>query len=1392
MARLWTDEELARLPWPVRARYPSLRRHLDPDNPGSEVSAVWLVRDSWEALLKFVASAAVCDALSTEGQDARKIELVFELIGQHRQGGHTIHNWMWMLLKALHRSQTGAEGPFEGARLAGLAPLLFDSNVGLLKVPGDKVQWNNPGACFSGSVFDKYRNFRNGLAHGVFNEKRGYYHEMAGEWLEQLNAAYKHLLPELEKLQVKTTRPNSAGIEIVPASDLPAHYRNYIPRPDEDFHPLYLFIDGIGRTEVLDLQPLMSVQRRQRSDCGEWACFFFEANESSSKVKSRFLDFISGHINKALKIPILVSWTEEYSDKFPEAPQLVSVPDIAEPDIELFPRLKTDFESPAYLAKRIAAFIKERGTRPGIVSITGSAGLGKSWATRGLGAEKMLPTFLNQKVTLVHLSLHNRASLDAMAFVDLLISLGEKEELETDRTSLGTLAPRKRIESVLRQWFTGVTRLRGLLFVVVDGLDELSSESDIPDALPYLQDLPDRCFLVFTLRPDSLSSRLSDYIDELQRGRDGLLEIAMSPDSPEHRNVLVNFLKMQFAKPDEHDQTLPVDWIPPIIDQARGSFLFVNHYWRALSKGRFPDPSGLPQPEDYYPDFFEYLRSRCLQSIGGNLAVFDNGTATLDPEDDLFESYYVPVIALLAVAQEPITLPHLQEWTGRKPENISFVVGHLSEFLTAHREQDETRYEIGHTLTRDYLINERSWNKRIVAAHERIVVHTAHMFREESESWKYGNLQDSTACYAFVHLAAHLDSETSRSCLLPQLFTFVEGSLGFGQRFQEGLRPYRAVSVYTNTLECMRLAESSAPRVKDESFLENLASKRASLHFVRAYAHSCQSDLLGAEADYNAAIRIWAALCAELKREGRCPHEYRHHLAQTHMNRGNVRQMQLRAQEAEHDFTTAIEFITALWEEFEPDCCPHSYRHDLAMVHVNRGEVRRTLERLQEAEADCSIAIGLMTAMRNQLMTEGYWPDKYQHSLASAHLNRGNNRQKLERAQEAAVDYTTAIELMTAMRELLKAQDMWTHEHRNTLAKALVQRGSVWQSLERAHDAEDDYNAGIKIMAAQREELEQHSRWPNQYKYDLATAYIARGTGRKSLQRAQEADNDYSTAIKLMTALRTELGIQGRWPQTYENTLANAYMNRGTVRQTLLRGQEADDDCTTAIELMTALRKDLEPKECWSHAYRNDLAGALTSRGTVRQVLQFVRQAKEDYTAAIELRMALRDELEAAGRWTPEYRNGLATAHFNFGILLGVEKAPSESAKHHAQAAGIWTELVKSELSQSEFVPIESATHGALAHGLAAEQLMLLLSEVAASKRFDEWKRLYDPVFEQVLEHFRKACILAGTVLATTEVPDLREQLIEWSGLAARLSREYNQTQLAVQFDDYWFQFHGL
>ena len=231
--------------------------------------------------------------------------------------------------------------------------------------------------------------------------------------------------------------------------------------------------------EPLTLSPLLVVQACEV--CGQWWAFAFDKYKRD-KHKSWFLDFVNGQTTERKNLEPLRRWTERVAeaDWRAAAARQPDPDERREPDPERFRDFQHEFEPPAYLARQVADFLG--GQDRGVIWLTGPGGVGKSWATLGLDHAGMLPTALGRAVTVLHASMHGPTAPRA---TEVWAALAERAR-RVKRWQVPPQSDGPTPHARFAAWLAGLMRANGQgeLIVALDGLDELPSESDVPDLWP--------------------------------------------------------------------------------------------------------------------------------------------------------------------------------------------------------------------------------------------------------------------------------------------------------------------------------------------------------------------------------------------------------------------------------------------------------------------------------------------------------------------------------------------------------------------------------------------------------------------------------------------------------------------------------------------------------------------------------------------------------------------------------------------------------------------------------------------------------------------------------------------------------------------------------------------
>jgi hypothetical protein len=236
--------------------------------------------------------------------------------------------------------------------------------------------------------------------------------------------------------------------------------------------------------------------------------------------------------------------------------------------------------------------------------------------------------------------------------------------------------------------------------------------------------------------------------------------------------------------------------------------------------------------------------------------------------------------------------------------------------------------------------------------------------------------------------------------------------------------------------------------------------------------------------------------------------------------------------EAIHLFDRAESILVPLIRT-QGDHCPLMWRGSLASAYINRGGAKRVADGHgpKAAVADYDLAISMLEKFRDDLLKKDgvSWTPGYRHALATAYMNRGIAKRSAEGyGSEAAIaDYDLAIPVLEKLRDDLLAQDeaAWTPNYRDALAGAYMNRGVAKRSAD-GHGPQAaiaDYDLAIRVREKLRDDLleESEAAWAPDYRIRLAEAFMNRGTVKQNAggDGLKAAINDYNLAIGLFGLL---------------------------------------------------------------------------------------------------------------------------------------------------------------------------------------------------------------------------------------------------------------------------------
>ena len=1022
--RVYDHDAVDRFPWPVVICYRDIHRWMDDDQP---VHAAWQVRDAWEALLRFLGSLAIADHLAAvKGRPPQTRELLSILLDAR---GLSMGHWFDLLRLAY--KDASADISF-----AALRELLFPASGRSTLLPlfngGDHTE-----------SFIPWRNRRFG--HGVLGRDLEVFARESVHWLGKLHRAYDICRWFLQSVELEVEGLNSTSAIMSERQEL-SFYHGHLPDAGS---PVLAPVRIRTEEAVVDLSPLLSVQ--SCVVCGRWSGFYFDKFRSKQQ-HAFFLDVLDGHSNPPRKDDRLSDWSAWAHETGAAAASAAPVDpaEPAEPAQDRFSDFVGEFQPPRHLAQEVSEFLSSHDR--GVILLSGPAGVGKSWLLEGLDRHDMLPAFQGRDVNVLTVSLHRHSGASAS---DMKARLGQQAKQQKQwRIPVEPDAPTA--HERFAGWLAALMRVNGVgeLIVGIDGLDELPADSNVPDLFPPADSLPRSCYLLVSSR-HAVRAAAEAGLRRVRSAAGHCKDLTIDPATESHREVLCAYAQRRLARLRTDAKSLPDTWARPLVEKAEGIFLYVHHFCQALHFGIYSDLDGLPRPNQYYPQFFAHLRN--LVGV------------------ELFDQHYAPVLALIAVAREPIGVSHLAAWRLARSRLIP-VLDDLADLLRGRREpwDSETLYSLGHDEIREFLATDPEWKKRLEEANQLMIRLTETRFRGR---WSEADVFDPVEGYMLMDVLDYARPRGERAVLLADRSLAEAISDAGTVLFQQG-RLERALQA---TAIAIALREYQVA----ESGQDDLRGRLAHAHCNRALVLDALGRAPEALPQYETGIGLLGAMACEAPAE-----DVKRSLAWARMNFALALASIGRETEALAEYDQCIELLKPLVAADPNSTC----RSDLARVYLNRSAVRSNPSRL----ADCNRCVDFMETL---FFKEAQ--ASLRASLAKAYLARGNATLVLGGHAMAKRDYEAAIGLIKS-----RSGGGSGAAPNPDLASAHYQLAIAENELRQWDVARANYSSAIEVL---HDLVEQHgSRW---LIADLARAYLGRAEVWRALEQPDDALKDLEESI---------------------------------------------------------------------------------------------------------------------------------------------------------------------------------------------------------------------------------------------------------------------------------------
>ncbi len=220
------------------------------------------------------------------------------------------------------------------------------------------------------------------------------------------------------------------------------------------------------------------------------------------------------------------------------------------------------------------------------------------------------------------------------------------------------------------------------IVVAIDSLDEADRLGLAPavNNLYLPPSLPEGVYIVLTTRP------LADIRLDVARKQTLDLEANSAGNLQDITEYIENF--MQQPTIQARISTLgykPDDFLAALRAKSQGNFMYLYHVLPDIQAGRLT-----PTSVDDLPDgLLAYYQRHWRQMRDGNEKEFD--------------TLYEPIVCILGVAREPVTIQQIAAWTKLSQGQVKTSIQLWREFLEEGQVKDQHRYRIYHSSFKDFL-----------------------------------------------------------------------------------------------------------------------------------------------------------------------------------------------------------------------------------------------------------------------------------------------------------------------------------------------------------------------------------------------------------------------------------------------------------------------------------------------------------------------------------------------------------------------------------------------------------------------------------------------------------------------------------------------------------------
>lgn len=1232
------------LPSPIAEAWEKISQAMDQqDAPGTAHT----IKDGFRISLRFIATVAAMDLLrsagDTEKQKLDKGSLVGLLFGA--KGGIDAGVWLDCLRIAL-------QDQYAHRLLGDMRGIVFrarQSYTELMDVLSNEYeQWQEQ----EGNVF------RVRTPELVAESLRWF--ARLQELLGQVDAVWRgwHFEDSLNHTRWHGIAPES-------------HVEGHEHRFEDEFSNLEMIHED-GRR--LDLSPLLSVQRCRTCHCG---LVFFHVRRNGA-TGAEFLELREWHAKRRAHVPALIDFVSSL-------PRYLETPDSedaerGEEDGLVFREFE-NFERPDYLFQRVRSGLNDLGDRfgAGYLHLIGPEGCGKTWFAKKFADQEVR----GECILRCRVGMMGRDS--TLGLIDHLSLQAQQQGLksvdEARKKGLDEGGTPDKFSEFLRQLIIGNNLRR--LTIILDGFDELpepekrkplertlrqrssyrgSGDGDssgrlgaeefemsfapddnfaldasalrehvapsVLDALPPARKLPESCFILLIGRK-AMGDRATEVIAQL-RADEAWVEQRIEPGSVENLQVVRRYVQKHLAQ---------TDLVDSVMERSSGVFLWAYHLIQALDEGAFRHHDILPNAGEFYPAYLGRLR---------------------DKDEKNFESVYLPLLLLLAAAQESVGVQQLVRW-GMREDRLRMAIIQLRDFLSEQRLP--RRFAIKHEGLVRYFKADPEIATRLAKVHAEIVNLTLDYYSGHWKSIDLGNHLDRYAvrCLPKNALASGMALKVNES-------TIVDALEGLSSLAYEELRRAGeccisninmlelALSIWSQSLVSTSIsifADHQATELRSVS--RSLRVETACTIIERSLLSSADKKLLAKRVPFavdsvldgfldvaSGGSPSIQAVVNNLRKKLATKGDQRKLLAIVKQEYAEIEKMLARPIDSQKTKSVSVSRTHNPVPSIFKAAAPRAARRYRASTYHNLGVLHETLRHWDLALINYGNAIEL----RNTLVSDE--PQECRNLAKSLH-RIGFVLCMKHRWDEAGLAYDEAI----VLERLLI--DVGQREVRIDLSSTLSSKGSLLYLLYRKDEACKVYDVSIALrrtLAAEGNQAEQ-----SKMVFDLE----CRGNILMHLGRLDDALTDFEEATELLLREDRDTNL---W---VKSDLGRLLMRCGICRSRIGFQAEAVLAFDEAIKLQ---KMEIIGGNRW---VRDELAECLTSFGHALTSLGHYEEAAATFGEAARIQQELIDD----GR--QEWRTNLAMSLDCQGTAFAELHRHDEAASSFEGAINVQRELVDND-----------------------------------------------------------------------------------------------------------------